>query len=106
MAKKPIDTSDLLEPDEPIDTSDLPEPSDLPPAKEPIKIDKDGDSLQFEKLENIVKRLERIDLSPSDLPESNENKSKVGLIAFILLFAVGVVGYFLFKKPENVENKV
>lgn len=104
MAKKPIEPSDLPEPDEPIDTSDLPEPSDLPPTKEPIKINKDG-ALQFEKLENIVKRLERIDLSPSDLPESNENKSKVGLIAFILIFAVGIVGYFLFKKPENMENK-
>lgn len=105
MAKKPIEPSDIPESDEPIEPSDLPESSDTLPVKEPIKIDKDGDSLHFERLEDIVKRLERIDLSPSDIPESKENKSKVGLIAFILIFAVGIVGYFLFKKPENTENK-
>lgn len=97
MSKK--DLKDIEpEPSDPIEPSDLPEPPEPTPPPKP-KIN--DDSLHFERLEDICKRLESIDLSPSDLPEPPEKKSKSGLIIFILVFALGAVGYFLFKKPAK-----
>lgn len=97
MSKKNLEDIEP-EPNEPIDIDDLPEPPEPTPPPKPSK---DDNSLHFERLEDICKRLESIDLSPSDLPETPEKKSKSGLIIFVLVFALGIVGYFLFKNPAK-----
>lgn len=63
--------------------------------------DSNSKSLDFERLESIVGRLERIEIKPEIEIKEPESKSKVGLIVFILIFAIGIGGYFTLKQGKK-----
>lgn len=56
---------------------------------------------RFKRLEDIVDRLENIDITP-EVEETSEEKKGSGLtFAFVCIFALGIIGYFWLKNPQN-----
>lgn len=69
--------------------------------KEPESEADSAQNLNFERLENIINRLERFDFKPEIEIKEPESKSKINIIIFILLFAIGIGGYFVFKTNKK-----
>lgn len=69
--------------------------------KEPESEVDSAQNLNFERLENIINRLERFDFKPEIEIKEPESKSKINIIIFILLFAIGIGGYFVFKTNKK-----
>lgn len=78
-------------------TEKIPE-NEIKESESELESDK---SLEFEKLENIVRRLEHIKIKPEIEIKEPESKSKIGIVIFVLLFVIGIGGYFTLKSSKK-----
>lgn len=56
---------------------------------------------RFKRLEDIVDRLENIDITPKVEATLEEKKGSGLAFAFVCIFALGIIGYFWLKNPQN-----